>query len=69
MLLWGDSCVTRLDMTLTFRWGCLGRAHLALAIDFPWDCFNEPGGGVWLKSSAFCSSCQKTIFFDRQEDM
>ena len=66
VLLWGDSFVTRLDITLTFTGVCLRRPRLALAIDFPRDCFDEPGGGVWLKSSAFCSSCQKIFLIDRK---
>ena len=33
-------------MTLAFRGVCLGRARLALAIDFPRDCFDKPGGEV-----------------------
>ena len=55
-LLWGDSCITRLDMTLTFR------GSFSFSYRFPKRLFWWSGVGVRLKSSACCSNCQKTIF-------
>jgi hypothetical protein len=46
VLLRGESCFTRFDKTLTFKGVDFGRAFLALDMDFPSACFEEPGGGV-----------------------